>query len=194
MDLDTLLKQFGKTKTVADKNNAYNKLVDVIYGVGSIVDDGYATNSLIDKLDRVFDEYLVDDVRQDLLAKYGSEQVPIYIVEVGVLMNEDEEEFEDYLINGFYDDKWGFYDENRLAFFDYDEAQKYAFDYVSKGVCGTYGIVHYEYVNIDELSDSQMREIVCSCYMDDMPNPDKDTTTFFMYKTDDGKLDTLINE
>ena len=39
-----------------------------------------------------------------------------------------------------------------------------------------------------------MREIICSACMDDMPNPDKETTKFFMYKTNDGKLDTLINE
>ena len=50
------------------------------------------------------------------------------------------------------------------------------------------------YANLDSLNDREMREIICSACMDDMPNPDKETVKFFMYKTDDGKLDTLINE
>ena len=49
----------------------------------------------------------------------------LYFVEVGVLLNPNDKEFDYYHINGFYDDEFGFYDENRLTYLNYDEAKEY---------------------------------------------------------------------
>ena len=122
--------------------------------------------------------------RLQLRQKFANKEhhIQLYFVEVGVLLKEDNEEFEDYQISDFYDDKFGFYDENKLAFFDLKEAMEYARKYVEKGVIDTYAFVYYDRVNIDEMSDYQLLEILNSRCMDDMPIVDMDSLIWFISK------------
>ena len=87
----------------------------------------------------------------------------IYKVEVGVLLDKDNEMFDAY--SCVYDKQHGYYDENVAMFLDKDEAKKYAFSYVNNGVENTYGIV-------SELScdftDEQISEIKDQNYTDDV--------------------------
>ncbi len=64
----------------------------------------------------------------------------IYKIEVGVLLDEDNSEYNCY--NNVYDKQHAFYDENVSFEIDYNLALKYANDYVEHGVNGTYAIIN----------------------------------------------------
>ena len=72
----------------------------------------------------------------------------VYMVEVGVLLNKDDHEFESY--NCVWDKLWGYYDENHLFFFDKNEAINYAKEYVDSGVKTTYAVVVCDDAELDE--------------------------------------------
>lgn len=74
----------------------------------------------------------------------------LFILEVGVLLQPDNEEFDCYNITGFYENVYGFYDENVCVFLDYDKAKKYAGFYVKEGVDNTYAYIRNETYNLDE--------------------------------------------
>jgi hypothetical protein len=61
--------------------------------------------------------------------------------DVGVLLTSDDEEFEYY--SQVYDHKYGYYDENQIAYkeADTDEAIEYAKQYVADGVDMTYAVI-----------------------------------------------------
>ena len=63
----------------------------------------------------------------------------VYKVEVGVLLDKDDREYECY--NNVYDKNWGYYDENVVLFLDYNRAVEYAKSYVNEGVNKTYSII-----------------------------------------------------
>ena len=63
----------------------------------------------------------------------------VYLVEVGVLLNKDDKEFDYY--STAYDEKHGYYDENQFYQIDYGEALQYVQDYVKNGVNNIYGII-----------------------------------------------------
>lgn len=63
----------------------------------------------------------------------------IYQVEVGVLLDETDEEFESY--NGVFDNKWGYYNENLWFCYDLDDAKESALNYAKNGVEKTYAII-----------------------------------------------------
>lgn len=62
----------------------------------------------------------------------------IYKVEVGVLLDKDNSEYDLYL---YYDKKHSYYEENSVLFLDYNRAVEYAKNYVDNGVNGTYSII-----------------------------------------------------
>lgn len=62
-----------------------------------------------------------------------------YFVEVGVLLDENNEEFEQY--NIVYDHKYGYYDENQYFSESFNKAKKEITEYVQKGIKMTYGII-----------------------------------------------------
>lgn len=72
----------------------------------------------------------------------------IYVVEVGVVLDEENEEFEFYKIKDFYDNYYSFYDENRVLFLSYKEAKEFVDDYVLKGVENTYGIIRVDRLSL----------------------------------------------
>lgn len=62
-----------------------------------------------------------------------------YLVEVGVLLDKEDAEFECY--NHVYDKKHGYYDEGQYYEKDIEKAKDYVSDYVKDGVEKTYGII-----------------------------------------------------
>lgn len=64
---------------------------------------------------------------------------PIFKVEVGVLLDKSNDEYESY--SQVYDKQHGFYDENVVFFTNSAKAAEFALSYVMKGVVNTYAIV-----------------------------------------------------
>ena len=162
----------------------YGKLTDLLYSVAELTEENKAINNIVDKLDRIDDDYLVEKFRSenaDLIRK------PLYFVEVGVLISKDDEEFESYQISGFHEE-FGFYDENRCAFFDLQEAIKYGEQYVEEGVIGTYAILQEEDIDLDDLSDRALLDILNSACYDDIPNPSEEFAMGFIYKREDNTI------
>lgn len=177
--LENALNFISKKKKLEDK---YCDLVDFVYLLGKLTGHEDCANNIVEELDKICDEYVLEDFRQKYVYNTEKHHIPLYFVEVGVLLKEDNEEFEDYQISDFYDDKFGFYDENKLAFFDLKEAMDYARKYAEKGVINTYAFVYYDRVNVDEMSDHQLLEILnCRC-VDDMPIVNKDSLIWFISK------------
>ena len=73
----------------------------------------------------------------------------LYKVEVGVLLDKDNEEYGCY--NGVYDKLNSYYDENVVFELDYLKALEYAKNYVENGVNGTYAIISKIYYNSEEI-------------------------------------------
>lgn len=190
VDLETLLKQFGKNNTIEEKQENYSKLIEFLYNCGNLVEQD--VNKLVDELDKLFDEYLADEIRTKLREQSKNDKISIYTLEVGVLLDKNNEEFDCYTISDFYDDKWGFYDENRIAFFDENKARRYANDYVVKGVDRTYAVLHYEERNLDDIEDKEIVSIECNGYMEYYYNPNKDNTLLFIHKDKEEKIETEI--
>ena len=65
----------------------------------------------------------------------------VLCLDVGVLLNNDNEDFTAY--NTVYDEKYGYYDENQIAYKkdELELAIKFARDYVKKGVNMTYAVI-----------------------------------------------------
>lgn len=161
----------------------YGNLVDLLYGVAKLTGESGATiNRIVDALDEIDNEYLVEKFRTEHINQH---HIPLYFVEVGVLLTEKDEVYDSYQINGFHEE-YGFFDENRCAYFDFKRAKEYADNYVANGVIGTYAIIHYTRVNIDSLSDNNLIEILNSACYDDIPNPNTDNLISFQSKVKDG--------
>lgn len=87
----------------------------------------------------------------------------VYMVEVGVLLDETHKEFEFYKrdINDLY---YGLYDENVCAFIHRDEAIDFLVEYVDKGIKNTYGIMW----DIErEIESYEMEELINNHYLED---------------------------
>ena len=159
----------------------YGNLVDLLYSVAKLTgESGVTINRIVDALDEIDDEYIADKFRA---GQKG--HIPLYFVEVGVLLTEENEEYDSYQINGFHEE-YGFYDENRCAYFDFKRAKEYADKYVADGVIGTYAVIHYTVINTDHLSDRDVIEIINSACYDDIPNPTLDALISFQSKVEDG--------
>ena len=62
-----------------------------------------------------------------------------YLVDVGVLLDDDHEEYDAYAI--VYDKAYAYYDENQFYTKTKEKAIEYVKKYIEKGVVGTYGVV-----------------------------------------------------
>lgn len=115
----------------------------------------------------------------------------IFVLEVGVLLDKTNAEFEYYHIHNFFENEFAFYDENRITYFDYSFAKEYADKYIKEGVNKTYAIIHSYIVNLD---DCDIEEINNYGYCEQsLENPTKETTQYFAYK-DNNKLFELIKK
>lgn len=102
----------------------------------------------------------------------------LYFVEVGVLMDETNEDFNSYKIMGFHEEL-AFYDENKLTFLTKQEAMDYATDYITRGVEKTYAILYNCICNIEE---KELQEIKDSLYCEHSLDMPIETITDFYYK------------
>lgn len=89
----------------------------------------------------------------------------IYMVEVGIELENNDKEFEAYKIevNGKVKNWKSLYDENVIAFTDEQEAKYYIDKYVKEGVKNTYGFMwavrlDSSYAEFDELFDTNFLE------------------------------------
>lgn len=62
-----------------------------------------------------------------------------YLIDVGILLSKNDEEFESYAI--VYDKKYGYYDEDQFYLPKKEEAMNYAKTYVKDGVDNTYAVI-----------------------------------------------------
>ena len=116
----------------------------------------------------------------------------LYFVEVGVLLTKTAHEFEEYKIRGFYDDVYGFYDENVATFTTYNKAKKYADTYVNNGNLNTYGFIQSANCNI---TDEQLEEIKTNAYYEySLEPPVAEDIEYFTYKTQYNLINTLIDK
>ncbi len=75
-----------------------------------------------------------------------------YLVDVGVLLSDEHEEFDSYAI--VYDKCHGYYDENQFYTKTREEAIEYVKKYVDNGVDTTYGVVSETNLPLDYNFDS----------------------------------------
>lgn len=111
----------------------------------------------------------------------------VYELEVGVLLESNNEEFDFYSIkNATEETKYGYFDENRIEFFDYEKAKKYADNYVKNGVNKTYAFIFEETYNLEE---EDIKSINNWGYFDheiDVPSISK--WLYYTYKDKEGKI------
>lgn len=115
-----------------------------------------------------------------------------YLVDVGVLLTENDEEFESY--NMVYDEKFGYYDEHMYYVADEDSAISQVKEYVQKGNPNTYGVVSYAgslYQWID-LDDESVSDEEIDSFLGDLDVADEDylveNIVYSVYKDENGKL------
>ena len=109
----------------------------------------------------------------------------IYMVEVGVLLEETDKDFDYYrcLDNIPEYSHFSFYDENLLFFTDKEEAIEYAKDYIFNGVKRTYGyVVEYGIYNIDEQQEKEIEEYRSCDDFEWLHPKSKNDIIFFDYK------------
>jgi hypothetical protein len=78
---------------------------------------------------------------------YGTRDINVFRVELGVLLPKTHEEYNDY--NQVYGGKNAYYDENNVLFISKEDAIAYAKHYVNNGVVNTYAIVVDEIIHSD---------------------------------------------
>jgi hypothetical protein len=108
----------------------------------------------------------------------------LYFVEVGVLLDPNDKEFEWYNIKGFFEGELGFYDEDRCAYKTYKEAKEYADKYIDEGVDKTYAIIHSYSVDVEDEDIDNL----------DIDNPEMDCVLYFAYKRDKQFFVDIIKE
>lgn len=89
----------------------------------------------------------------------------IYKVEVGVLLDKDNKEYDLYL---YYDKKHSYYEENSILFLDYNRAVEYAKKYVDNGVNGTYSIISKLEYNSEKIYGKKVTDIEMGYVMNDI--------------------------
>lgn len=90
----------------------------------------------------------------------------VYKVEVGVLLDKDDSEYECY--SECYDKNNGYYEENSVLFLDYNRAVKYAKDYVNNGVNGTYSIISKLKYDSEEIYGKKATDMEMGYVMNDI--------------------------
>lgn len=107
-------------------------------------------------------------------------KAPLYFVNVGILLDHTNKEFDCYTINGFHDTAFGFYDENTLTFLTLKDAKDYADNYIDIGVDKTYAIIYRFVCDVD---DNDLEKITQHAYCEySLEPPQLDTTLYFAYK------------
>ena len=175
------MRTFENLMIVADGD--YDKLIGILNIVGEVTKT--PMDPTIDKLDKLYKDNIVGKFRNE---HSNEHHTPLYFVEVGVLLDKEYEEYDYYAVD-LCGKTLSLYDENRLAFFDLEEAKKYASLYLLGGVVNTYAIIYYTKVNLDSMTDTAIFEVLNDCCFNDMLNPNDDNTLIIQSKDEDGTID-----
>lgn len=111
----------------------------------------------------------------------------IYNLEVGVLLAEDNADYNCY--NNVYDKYNAYFDENEIAYLkkDYDNAIEYAKNYVKSGVKRTYAILTYQ--GMYNLSTRDIVSIKEFGYCDNIElDYSSENIEYSIMKNDDGEI------
>lgn len=124
---------------------------------------------------------------------YGTREVNVFRVELGVLLPKMHKEYNDY--NQVYGGKNAYYDENEVLFMTKEDAICYAKYKVATGVKNTYAIVVDEIINTN---NEAVEEIKISGWsfdidMDDFTF-DGTNVVFSLVKTENEQIENFLNK
>ena len=124
---------------------------------------------------------------------YGTKEVNVFRVELGVLLPKTHKEYNDY--NQVYGGKNAYYDENEVLFMTKEDAICYAKYKVATGVKNTYAIVVDEIINTN---NEVVEEIKISGWsfdidMDDFTF-DGTNVVFSLVKTENKQIENFLNK
>lgn len=124
---------------------------------------------------------------------YGTREVNVFRVELGVLLPKMHKEYNDY--NQVYGGKNAYYDENEVLFMTKEDAICYAKYKVATGVKNTYAIVVDEIINTN---NEVVEEIKISGWsfdidMDDFTF-DGTNVVFSLVKTENEQIENFLNK
>lgn len=124
---------------------------------------------------------------------YGTREVNVFRVELGVLLPKMHKEYNDY--NQVYGGKNAYYDENEVLFMTKEDAISYAKYKVATGVKNTYAIVVDEIINTDNevLEEIKMSGWSFDIDMDDFTF-DGTNVVFSLVKTEKEQIENFLNK
>ena len=124
---------------------------------------------------------------------YGTKEVNVFRVELGVLLPKMHKEYNDY--NQVYGGKNAYYDENEVLFMTKEDAISYAKYKVATGVKNTYAIVVDEIINTDNevLEEIKMSGWSFDIDMDDFTF-DGTNVVFSLVKTEKEQIENFLNK
>ena len=124
---------------------------------------------------------------------YGTREVNVFRVELGVLLPKMHKEYNDY--NQVYGGKNAYYDENEVLFMTKEDAISYAKYKVATGVKNTYAIVVDEIINTDNevLEEIKMSGWSFDIDMDDFTF-DGTNVVFSLVKTENEQIENFLNK
>jgi hypothetical protein len=124
---------------------------------------------------------------------YGTREVNVFRVELGVLLPKMHKEYNDY--NQVYGGKNAYYDENEVLFMTKEDAISYAKYKVATGVKNTYAIVVDEIINTN---NEVVEEIKMSGWSFDIDMDeftfDGTNVVFSLVKTENGQIENFLNK
>lgn len=124
---------------------------------------------------------------------YGTKEVNVFRVELGVLLPKTHKEYNDY--NQVYGGKNAYYDENNVLFLTKEDAICYAKYKVATGVTNTYAIVVDEIINTDNevVEEIKMSGWSFSIDMDEFTF-DGTNVVFSLVKTENKQIENFLNK
>ena len=124
---------------------------------------------------------------------YGTREVNVFRVELGVLLPKTHKEYNDY--NQVYGGKNAYYDENNVLFLTKEDAICYAKYKVATGVKNTYAIVVDEIINTNNevVEEIKMSGWSFDIDMDDFTF-DGTNVVFSLVKTENEQIENFLNK
>ena len=124
----------------------------------------------------------------------SSDTNKVYQYEVGILLDEDDDEYDSY--NEVWDKQHGFYNEDWGVELDLESAKEYVQSYVNDGVVNTYAIISEIIVSDEELEDIK-ENIDENGYVEtsdfDM-DYSIDNVIYSLYKSNNGIVENFLNK
>jgi hypothetical protein len=124
---------------------------------------------------------------------YGTKEVNVFRVELGVLLPQTHKEYNDY--NQVYGGKNAYYDENEVLFMTKEDAISYAKYKVATGVKNTYAIVVDEIINtnVEVVEEIKMSGWSFDIDMDEFTF-DGTNVVFSLVKTENEQIENFLNK